>query len=73
MAGILERGKDRLQGAALVLGPQTELPLLRQTLNEIGYRIRRERAVEANRRGLKTAIAAARTWRRDRRTDDLAA
>lgn len=47
IAGILRRGRDRLQGAALVVGPQTELALVRQTLGEIGYRIRREQAVEA--------------------------
>lgn len=50
MAGILQRGKNQLGGASLVLGPQTELSLVRETLNEIGYRIRRELAVEANRR-----------------------
>lgn len=47
IAGILGRGKDRLQGATLVLGPQTEMFLVRETLSEIGYRIRRERVVEA--------------------------
>lgn len=48
IAGILTRGKDRLQGAALVLGPQTELPVVRQALHDIGYRIRQEQAVEEN-------------------------
>ncbi|MEG0996773.1 MAG: class I SAM-dependent methyltransferase [Clostridia bacterium] len=42
LRGILLRGHARLQNAALILGAQTELPLLRQTVCELGYRIRRE-------------------------------
>lgn len=42
VSGILERGAERLDGAALILGAQTELPLLRVALCKIGYRIRRE-------------------------------
>lgn len=50
VSGILQRGVNRLQGAALILGAQTDLPLVRRTLASIGYRIDRERvACEANR------------------------
>lgn len=50
ISGILSRGARLLNRAALVLGAQTELPLVRQALQSIGYRIRQERiAVEAGR------------------------
>ena len=42
VSGILRRGADRLHGAALILGAQTDLPAVRKTLCEIGYRICRE-------------------------------
>ena len=42
VSGILKRRHDKLQGAAVILGAQTELPLVRQALCSIGYRIRRE-------------------------------
>ena len=42
VSGILLRGAHKLHGAALILGAQTELPLVRRTLVRIGYRIRRE-------------------------------
>ena len=42
LSGILRRGASRLHGAALILGAQTDLPLVRQTLCETGYCIRRE-------------------------------
>ena len=42
VSGILLRGAELLKGAALILGAQTELPLVRKALCEIGYRIRRE-------------------------------
>lgn len=42
LSGILRRGQHRLHGAALVLGAHTGLPLVRATLCQIGYRIRRE-------------------------------
>ncbi|MEG2356132.1 MAG: class I SAM-dependent methyltransferase [Clostridia bacterium] len=41
-AGILTRGQSRLQGAKLVLGAQTDLDVLRQTLCAIRYRITHE-------------------------------
>ena len=47
IAGILLRGRAALQGATLVLGAQTELPLLRQAVCEAGYRIRQEAVAEA--------------------------
>lgn len=50
LSRILEEGCGRLHGAALVLGAQTDLPLLRQTLCRIGYRIRQEQPVKENRR-----------------------
>ena len=42
VSGILERGARRLHGAAVVLGAQTDLPLVRKTLCRIGYRICKE-------------------------------
>ena len=42
VSGIIRRGADRLHGAALILGAQTDLPMVRRTLCEIGYRICRE-------------------------------
>ena len=47
IAGVLHRGKALLQGAVLVMGAQTELPVIRQALCDIGYRLREERPVEA--------------------------
>ena len=46
LSRILEEGCGRLHGASLVLGAQTDLPLLRQTL----CRIRQEQPVKENRR-----------------------
>ena len=46
IAEVLRQGRARLGGAVLVLGAQTELPVLRQTLCDIGYRLREERVVE---------------------------
>lgn len=43
--GILNRGADHLRGAALILGPHTDAPLVRQALTDIGYRIRQEQIV----------------------------
>ena len=42
VSGILLRGASLLNGTSLILGAQTELPLVRKALCEIGYRIRRE-------------------------------
>jgi len=42
VSGILLRGAEKLHDATLILGAQTELPLVRRTLVSIGYRIRRE-------------------------------
>lgn len=42
LAGILRRGADRLQGAVLVLSAHTELHLVRQALQDIGYHITQE-------------------------------
>lgn len=42
VSGILLRGFERLHGAALILGAQTELPMVRDALCAIGYRIRKE-------------------------------
>ncbi len=50
VSGILQRGVSKLQNAALVLGAQTEVPLVRQTLVEIGYRIRKETIASENNR-----------------------
>lgn len=42
IAGILQRGQSRLHGATLVLSAHTELFMVRQALQDIGYRITRE-------------------------------
>ncbi len=42
VSGIIRRGADKLHGAALILGAQTDLPMVRRTLCEIGYHICRE-------------------------------
>lgn len=43
MADILRSGQARLQGAVLVLGAHTELPLVRQAIQDIGYHVVAER------------------------------
>jgi len=48
VSGILRRGRDKLRGSALILGAQTELPLVRTALAETGYRLRREIVVCEN-------------------------
>lgn len=47
MADILRRGQDRLQQAVLVLGAHTELHLVRQALQDVGYHIVQERLCRA--------------------------
>ena len=42
MAGILLRGRDRLDGATLVLSAHTELPLVRRAVLDLGYHLTRE-------------------------------
>lgn len=42
LAGILTRGQDKLHGAALVLSAHTELHLVRQAIQDIGYHVTRE-------------------------------
>lgn len=39
---ILLAGQDRLQGAGLVLSAHTDLPLIREAVEKIGYRLDRE-------------------------------
>ena len=39
---ILLGGQDRLQGASLLLSAHTDLPLIREAVREIGYRLDRE-------------------------------
>jgi len=46
LAGILRRGQDRLHGATVILGAQTELPLVREALQAIGYQIADERVAQ---------------------------
>ncbi len=50
MAHILTEGRTALDGATLILSPQTDLPLVRQTLCQIGYRLRKETAVASGKR-----------------------
>ncbi len=47
IAGILLRGANRLRGATLVLGAQTELSLSRTAIQRIGYRLTDECIVNA--------------------------
>lgn len=42
LAGILLRGRDRLDGATLVLSAHTELPLVRKAVLDLGYHLTRE-------------------------------
>ena len=42
LAGILLRGRDKLQGATLVLSAHTELPLVRRAVPDLGYHLTRE-------------------------------
>lgn len=50
LSRILRDGASRLHGATLILGAQTDLPMVRQTLCDICYRIRHEAVVEENKR-----------------------
>ena len=47
VCGILKRGCHRLCGASLVLGAQTDLPMVRRAVSDIGYRIQREQIAPA--------------------------
>ena len=47
MADILRQGRDKLQGAVLVLGAHTELNLVRQAVRDVGYHIVQERLCRA--------------------------
>lgn len=47
MGKILRRGQDKLRGAVLVLGAHTELHLVRQAIQDIGYHIVQERLCKA--------------------------
>ena len=47
LSGILLKGRDRLMNACLVLSAHTELPLLRRTVSDIGYRIETELVARA--------------------------
>ncbi|MGN0779437.1 MAG: tRNA (adenine(22)-N(1))-methyltransferase [Aristaeellaceae bacterium] len=42
LACILLRGRDRLHGATLVLSAHTELPLVREAVQAVGYHLTRE-------------------------------
>lgn len=48
LAGILRRGQSRLACATLLLGAQTEPPMVRAALEGIGYRLAGERIAEAD-------------------------
>ena len=47
MGKILRNGQDKLQGAVLVLGAHTELNLVRQAIQDVGYHIVQERLCRA--------------------------
>ena len=50
VAGILRRGQAKLHGATLILGAQTELYVVREALEAIGYQLTGERIVSAEER-----------------------
>jgi tRNA A22 N-methylase len=64
VAGILNRGAGRLNGAALIVGAQTELPLTRNAIQQSGYALADERVVDADGRLylLLRALARARRF-----------
>ena len=47
MGKILRNGQDKLQGAVLVLGAHTELNLVREAIQDVGYHIVQERLCKA--------------------------
>ena len=47
IADILRRGRNRLQGAVLVLSAHTEQPLVREAVRDIGYHLTRETLCKA--------------------------
>ena len=47
IAGILLRGAERLRGATLIIGAQTEHSLTRAAIQQSGYRLADERVVDA--------------------------
>lgn len=57
ISGILRRGAGWLRGASVVVSPQTEIPLVRQALVDIGYRIRNEVVANENRRDYLLLLA----------------
>ena len=50
IAQALRRGQERLAGASLVLSAHTELPEVRQAVEEIGYHLIQERLCRAGNR-----------------------
>ena len=59
LAGILEDGIAHLHGAKLILSPQTELPLVRDTIyNKLRYHIEKEQVVRAAKRYYVMMLAA---------------
>ncbi len=50
LCGILTAGREKLQGASLILSAHTDMPLVRKTVNALGYRVEQEEiAFAANR------------------------
>ena len=47
MGNILRNGQDKLQGAVLILGAHTELNLVRQAIQDVGYHIVQEKLCKA--------------------------
>ena len=50
LCGILTEGQEKLQGATLILSAHTDMPLVRQTLMELDYRIEKEEIAYAAKR-----------------------
>lgn len=57
IADIVARGQNRLEGALLILSPQTEIPQLRKALVEMGFCLERELIIQSRGR-FYVAIAA---------------
>lgn len=45
LSGILKEGKDHLMGASLILSAHTQIPLVRETLENLQYHLEEERIV----------------------------
>lgn len=66
ICGIIDRGREKLQGASLVVAPNLDAPMVRRHLCEQGYRITGEALVREGRRFYPVIAAAPGEARYDR-------